>query len=325
MKTRQELEQLYNTTLKNNLASLEGMRKKLMGRYIIAIACIVVPFGGFMLMPETLGTMHTILFAIGVALILFGVIFIFLTKKHKRAYRNAYKQKVVAEIVKLVDDSWAYEPDNMISQNEYHRSELFRQHYDRYKGDDFISGKIDKTEFKCSELHTEYETTSTDSDGKSTTEWHTIFQGLFFHADFNKEFSGKTYIAPDFAEKTFGKWGQKLQKGTGPAPLVKLEDPEFEKQFVVHSTDQIEARYILTPTIMEAMTKLRKDFNVPLNFSFIGNRIYCAMSFSKELFEPKIMRSGVKFEDVENMFNLFSVNETIIKELNLNTRIWTKD
>lgn len=325
MKTRQELEQLYNSTLKGNLSSLEGMRKKLMLRYLIAIACLLLPFVGFMFMPENLSGAQTSFFFIGFALILFGIIFIFLMKKHKRAYRSEYKKRVVAEIVKLVDDSWEYSPDNRISQNEYHQSELFRKHYDRYNGDDYISGKIDKTDFKCSELHTEYETTSTDSDGKTTTEWHTIFQGLFFHADFNKEFSGKTWIAPDFAEKAFGKWGQKLQKGTSSAPLVKLEDPEFEKLFVVHSTDQIEARYILTPTIMEAMTKLRKEFKVPLHFSFIGNRVFCAMSFSKALFEPKIMRSGVKFEDVENMFNLFSVNETIIKELNLNTRIWTKE
>ena len=35
--------------------------------------------------------------------------------------------------------------------------------------------------------------------------------------------------------------------------LVKLENVEFEKQFAVYSTDQLEARYILTPQLMERL------------------------------------------------------------------------
>ena len=119
-------------------------------------------------------------------------------------------------------------------------------------------------------------------------------------------------------------FGKKLQAST-KGRLVKLENPEFEKLFAVFSTDQIEARYILTPAIMEAMVRIHKQYKRKMYLSFTGTRVYVAMSFNKNLFEPKIMGKGVNFNDVEFMFNLFVMNETIVHELNLNTRIWTKE
>jgi hypothetical protein len=49
------------------------------------------------------------------------------------------------------------------------------------------------------------------------------------------------------------------------------------------------------------------------------------MSFTKDLFEPRIMSSGIKFSDIDGMYDLFKIIEVIIKEMNLNTRIWTKE
>ena len=45
-------------------------------------------------------------------------------------------------------------------------------------------------------------------------------------------------------------------------PLVKLEDPEFEKHFVVSGEDQVEARYILSTCLMQRLTDFR---NKPMN------------------------------------------------------------
>ena len=49
------------------------------------------------------------------------------------------------------------------------------------------------------------------------------------------------------------------------------------------------------------------------------------MSFNKDLFEPRILKSGVRFEDMEQMNEQFNLIQTLIHEMNLNTRIWTKD
>jgi len=106
--------------------------------------------------------------------------------------------------------------------------------------------------------------------------------------------------------------------------LVQLENVEFEKAFVVHSTDQIEARYILTPSILETMLRIKQQINCEVHFSFVGSRVYCALSIRRNLFEPRVFGPLADIKDVKNMYQLFEINKLIIQELNLNTRIWTK-
>ncbi|HOO85040.1 MAG TPA: DUF3137 domain-containing protein [Prolixibacteraceae bacterium] len=329
---KEELKSLYENELKEKLAGLEGLRKSLAKRTLGGIALIALPIiigiAVFVYLDSnnnaSMGGLATVLPFVIIALVITGIVLLVLNIKKQKAYRNRYKNEVVAEVVRAIDPEWSYAPDGCISQGEYYSSDLFRQHFDRYNGDDLISGKIEKTDFRCSELHTEYKEVTYDKDGKRQERWVTIFKGLFFHADFNKEIRAQTYLQPDTSERLLGKFGQKLQFST-KGKLVKLENPEFEKIFAVFSTDQNEARYILTPAIMEALVNIYKQYKRPMHLSFIGSRVYVAMSFNKDLFEPKIFKNGVKYEDVEFMYNLFMVNATIIHELNLNTRIWTKE
>jgi hypothetical protein len=329
---KEELQSLYENQLKDKLAGLEGLRISVAKRMIGGIALIVMSFIiGITVFINivsnsnaSIGGMSKILPFILIPLIIIGIVLLVINMKHQKEYRQRYKNEVVSEVVKAIDPQWNYATDNCISQGEYHSSDIFNQHYDRYMGDDLISGTLEKTDFRCSELHTQYKEVTVDKNGRRQERWVTIFKGLFFHADFNKEIQANTYIEPDTAERLFGKIGQSLQVSS-KGKLVKLENPEFEKIFVVFSTNQTEARYILTPAIMEALVNVYKIYKRKMYLSFIGSRVYVALTFTKDLFEPKIFSSGIKFEDVEFMYNLFMMNATIIQELNLNTRIWTKE
>lgn len=81
----------------------------------------------------------------------------------------------------------------------------------------------------------------------------TVFQGMAVRLNMNKRFHGHTTVKEDqgaianwFTEKFT--WS-KLEK-------VTLEDPGFEARFEVYSSDQIEARYLLTPGFMERLHAL---------------------------------------------------------------------
>lgn len=323
---KDELKTLYETDLKHKLSGLEGIRKAVKRGQIYGVLLLVLSF--FLFIPVAVAfennSSEVLPFLVLAPFVILGIVLLVKAHKKKKEYRNRYKNEVVREIIKAIDPTWQYYPDQYITNFEYSQSDLFRQSLDRYRGDDLISGKIDKTDFRFSELHTEYKTVTYDKNGNRRETWHTVFRGLFFHADFNKEIKGRTYIEPDTAERLLGKFGQKLQRSS-KGKLVKLENPEFEKIFAVYSTDQTEARYILTPTIMEALVAIYKKYKRKMHLSFIGSRVYVAMSFKQDLFEPKIFKSGVRFNDVEFMYNLFLMNATIIQELNLNTRIWTKE
>lgn len=316
-----EIEALYQSKIEPRLEPLEAQRKKLQSEYIriglgIAAAIILIII---------LANSGALILLVPVIIVVVLIILRFIkANKLKSEYRTVFKTNVVSEILNAVNPSWTYDSDRMIGSDIYWQSDIFRTNYDRYTGDDFVSGVIEKTDFECSELHTQYKQVTYGSKGRRQEQWVTIFRGLFFHADFNKKFKGRTYVSPDVAEKMLGKFGQKFQSLTGRAPLVKLENIEFEKGFVVHATDQIEARYILTPTIMEAILRIKNQYNCEVHFSFVGSRVYCALSINKNLFEPKIFDKVVDLAEIENMHALFKVNEVIIHELNLNTRIWTK-
>lgn len=315
MNELEKLKELFEKRLKPGLEGIEKERITIKRFYIGAIALLVLAFISFQI--------H---WAIGIILLLgFLVMGGTGAARYATKYRSLYKNEVVKKIVELINPNYQYDPNKHILEHKYNESRIFEKKHQRFQGDDFVSGTIEKTDFEFSELKAEYKRESTDSDGKKQTEWVAIFQGLFFHAEFNKHIEGETFVLPDTSEKRWGKFAQKFQKDSKRGELVKLENPEFEKAFKVFSTSQQEARYILTPTMMEAMTDIQKRFNRPMNFSFIGERVYCAIEFNKGLFEPRVMKSGVKFSDVEEMYCLFSLIETIIHEMNLNTRIWTKN
>lgn len=321
MKTTEELQALYDSKLKPALESMEGERKSLLMQYAFSILGIIITIIMIIFFAEK---MLALIF-IGIALIGICIYFMYKASVKQKGYRAKYKENVVKEIINLINPDWDYNSEGRISERDYRDSLLFKTMYDRYKGDDLVKGVIEKTEFEFSELHTEYKTYTT-KDGKTEEKWHTIFKGLFAHADFNKEIKGKTFVFPDSAEKMFGKWGQNLQGDSSKGKLIKMENQEFEKLFVVHGSDQVESRYVLTPTMMEAMVNIKKKYaKRNMYFSFIGSRVYVALSFNKDLFEPRIMKSGVRFEDMAQMNEQFSLIQTIIHEMNLNTRIWTKD
>lgn len=323
MKTNEELNALYENNLKGKLASLEVIRKKVRNKTILMAILLLITVGSFVMSGEQ---DYGYLLYLGIGGVIGLVVFFIKFNKEKGLYRREFKEKVVRAIVNLINTDWSYDPDGYISPEEYYSSKLFTKRHDRYKGDDLVTGAIEKTDFRISELHTEYKTESTDSKGRKTTTWHTIFKGLYVHLDFNKEVKGETLVLPDTAEKLFGSFGKKLQSwGSGSRELVKMENVEFEKLFVVYGTDQIEARYILTPAIMEAMIRIVEVYGKKVYFSFIGSRVHFAIMINKDLFEPRIFSSGVRFDDVERMNRNFGIIQTLIHEMNLNTRIWTKD
>ncbi len=315
-----QLSDIYKTAIEPQIGELTGIRKKAQKAvyYGLAFFLLLIFFIALVSSGASLAIAGLVVSVIG--LIVIGV----RGNKAWKLYRSRFKEQVVREVVRLVNPDWDYHPTDRVDSPVYYQSDIFRKQVDRYNGDDLVKGVLDKTDFECSELHTQYKQVTTDSKGRRQERWVTIFRGLFFHADFNKEFIGRTYVSPDTAERLLGKFGRRFQKMAGPAPLVVLENVDFEKAFVVHATDQIEARYILTPTIMEAMLRIKQLYNCAVHFSFIGSRVYCALGMNKALFEPKLFGAVINLHEIEDMYHLFKVNEVIIQELNLNTRIWTK-
>lgn len=321
MVTQEQLKSLYETQLKPILSELDIKRKSFVVYYHIAMVFYALMGVGFIvtiynrnnpkplwLIPAFLGA------AIGLILSNKGY-----KLGQKNGYYASYKKHIVSKIFEVIDPAWTYSEKDSINESEYKTSKLFPQEFNRFVGDDLVYGKIDKTDFRSSEVNTVNVLKSKD---KKMT--YPVFLGYFFHADFNKNFVAETYVDAVLGIQTCNEREMLFEKYPNKG-LAILENPEFMRLFKVRTTDQVEARYILTPTIMEAMVKLYKNFKEPIHFSFVGTRVYCAIDFSKELFEAPTFKTCISIRQIEKMYELFKLNATIINELNLNTRIWTKD
>jgi hypothetical protein len=324
MKSESDLKYFYDSTLSGLLKGLEGKRRILVSK-IIAVWAVL----GSVSLSGLLISVLLVNPGIAVAMFIFSLIigliihFIFFNSGIK-SFTTEFKERIVGEIVRFIDKNLVYTPKNGIPQSAYMNSTIFPTNPDMYNSEDHVSGKIGETQIEFSKVHSLYKTESTDSKGKHRTEWHTIFNGLFFIADFNKNFTGTTLVLPDFAEKNFGVLGKMFQSWNlgRNERLVKLEDPEFEKIFVVYGDNQITARYILTPGIMQRIVEFRNKLDDSVYMSFRDSKIYVAISNSGNMLEPRIFRSNEDFALIKKYFENLSLACMIVEELNLNTRIW---
>jgi len=130
---------------------------------------------------------------------------------------------------------------------------------------------------------------------------------------------------PDTAEKLFGQFGKMLQSWNKlRGQLIKLEDPEFEKYFVVYGDDQIEARYILSPSLMARIVDFREKTGQKIYLSFVGSMVFVAIPYTRNLFEPRIFQTMLDFSQIQEYFEDLQLAISIVDEMDLNTRIWSK-
>jgi hypothetical protein len=235
-----------------------------------------------------------------------------------RRYRARFKNELVRRLVQHLSSSLDYHPERGVGYGSYRSSQLFPREPDRYKEEDLIAGRIGQTRLKVSEVHSEYKTESTDSKGRRTTHWHTIFRGLFFVFDFPKPFRGTTLVLPDFGD---GAFLDLFERFSSRGQLVKLEDLEFERYFVTYASDQVEARYLLSTSLMQRLVNFRKAFKRPLYLAFSGGNFYLALPTPKNFFEPRIFQP-LRLEDLVDYLTDLRFVLSIVDELNLNTRIW---
>lgn len=238
-------------------------------------------------------------------------------------YRSRYKQDVFARVTSALAPGMTYHPQHFIAENDYTGCGLQSSRIDRYSGQDYFEGHVGGTHLIFSEIHAEREESRKDSKGNRRTYWVTVFKGIFFMADFPKHFQGQVIIEPDVAEATFGWLGRKLQGMS--SNLVRLENPEFEKAFKVRATDQVEARYLLTPSFQDRLLELRKFWGGKIGMSLLRSNLYLAIPNREDWFEcSSKVRAGDRAQ-IERFASQLIAVLNVVNQLDLNTRLWTKE
>jgi hypothetical protein len=315
MNTYSSFKEFYDTKLLPDLKELDLERKKVDRKVLIIglIALVLIIVIGRLFHGSGAGYFQILMVVI--AFIAISIV--------SRKYRQDFKNKIIHKITAFVDENLVYSPEGFVPQEEFSNSGIFQKYCNRYNGEDHFQGKLGKTVIEFSEVVSKH-VTSSGSGSNRKEHQHLIFKGIFFVADFNKDFNGHTIVLPDTAERMLGKFGQSLQTMSSRGELVKLEDPEFEKEFCVYSDDQVEARYILSPSLMKRIVDFKRKWNTRVYLSFRHSKVYIAIKTNKNLFETRLFKSIVDYSFMEENMRYIILLTEIVEDLNLNTRIWTK-
>ncbi len=315
MKSKSELTDFYYKTLFPTLSKLEEKRKHLLYRIFVVgvlLSLVFIILSSFLLQKPDF-----IVFAIFVYIAIGSFLYKLLVKD----YTLEFKQNIIKPLIETISQELSYNCHHHINEHLFKRSDLFAKP-DRISGNDYVSGIVKGTKIEFSDIHAE----ARHKDSKNKESWSTLFRGLFIVAEFNKNFNSKTLVLPDSAQSTFGNLiGGWLQSNNfARDELVRMDDNEFEREFVVYSKDQIEARYILSHSLMKKLLGLKKKSKHPLYVSFVGNHIHIAIDYKKDLFEPSIFYSLLDYNIAMEYVGTLHLALGIIDELKLNEKIWSK-
>lgn len=240
---------------------------------------------------------------------------IFLYQSYKnfitRNFKIKFKYEILKNIINNINENLEYYPDKFISKDEFYYPKIYKI-ADIYRGNDLIQGIFKDVNVKLSDLFLEEKIVTYDEKGNENVYYKTIFKGIFFIADFNKSFSSKTYV---------------LSKNTsffmGFGSRAYMDDALFEKAFKTYTNDQINARYILTPSFMERILKIRDFFKKEINIAFLDNKIYIYLEFNYDSFEPNLKANLLGENSILNIYESEILNLlNLVEELKLNQKIW---
>ncbi len=248
-----------------------------------------------------------------------------------RWYRQEFKRRVISRLIALQYPELTYQPEAGIDRATFSAIGLVRREIDVYESEDLLTGMIGATAFRCADVHAQAEIEDVDSDGDRTTRRQTLFKGLLFIGDCNKRFTGRLYVVPDVAQATFGALGQAVQHATAGlqfpgTELVALEDPAFERWFAVYGTDQIEARYLLSTSLMQRLSTFRETIGAAVSLAFVEHQVVLAINHDRDWFEPPPLWrfTPLRDDDLRSWLADIRLAHQIIDDLNLNLRIWSR-
>lgn len=233
-----------------------------------------------------------------------------------------FKEKHIRAIMDYLLDgyTYSYEPDKYMDEKLFRKSFLF-DIYDSYGGEDLFKitiknddGTDSNTQFLISDLDVTREETETvtrrDANGITYTEEETrtidIFTGAFGYIKFPFQFKCTLAINDDEED----------------LEVIKLEDIQFNKNFIVSTDDQVEALCILTPTMMNKLKNLKKRTG-QVGLLLCKDEMYIALD--RNLFEMKSNLKELSVNVFDNLYDDISCMLGIAEEIKNNNKVFKMD
>lgn len=298
---------------------LEEYRLILRKKYILCI-CFTICVIGITLLTE--------FYPAVVAGIVLSVIFsTFVTRKDRKNFSDAYKEYFVKRCLSEIFEDLEYEPDKGMPYKVIASTKMMNMG-DIYRSNDYVSGKYKGINFSQADVHIEEEHEYTDADGDSHTSYVTIFMGKWMIFDFNKNFKSNVQVA----QKGFGNNSVRKKtifssgKDSEYFKDVSMESESFNKRFRVFAQNELEAFYLLTPSLMEKIERLDDNNKGKLLLCFVDNRLHIGLYDNKDSFEaPSSFKKIDEQAEIEKTKGDILTITQFVDELSLDNDLFRRE
>jgi hypothetical protein len=202
----------------------------------------------------------------------------------KLGYAAAYKKQALPALAALLGD-FTYQENGSIPAEEMRPSKIL-PHYDRITSEDYFKGRYKNTDVCFAEIKLEEERRTTKYErGKyvEKTEFVIVFQGIAVLVTLpENKFYGHT-----IAVQNRGSIAEYLHEKATGLKRADLVSPAFEKDYDVYTSDQVEARYLIDPLMIERIQALKGFYDTEgISLAYYDNRFLALIPSKKNLFEP---------------------------------------
>lgn len=177
---------------------------------------------------------------------------------------------------------------NLRGANTARQLGLFKKH-DYASSDEFISGERSGFFFEMLELElVKIQKSHQRADGHTR-----IFWGQCFFIQFDKPFHGTTVAT---RRSDFMSWRRRPEG----LSKVRIESRDMRRKFRLSSSDQVEARYLITPDILERLDALERRLKgKKLRFGFHSNHFVIVLE-KANLFDPNPYKNAYASKEALN-------------------------
>ena len=287
-KVRNDFNNKYNTQILPLTKSLDKERKKFI--LLVLLCYLGLIFLGYIIYIISLNGSNSVsdktaCILLPLGLIIAGGCGVYLTIKKK--FENKMKKELMPVVCSCFGDIVWSNPKYIRYGDVYKNSNILPHHTCSHI-DDCFSGSYRNVKYRIEELWAE----------KGNV---TVFQGVVILLEMNKKFKGNTVIRLN---------GILNYPDNFDLHRTVLEDIEFEKKFDVYTDDDVEARYLITPTLMERLKNMRVAFHADsVSAAFYDDRFFIALSTRKDLFSiGKLTKPLYDYKQFITMFEeLYSI------------------
>lgn len=291
IKRMEEFRLYYNHTIHPELVRQERARIRLLRLIFFSVLILIIIFV-FQLSVRI--WVVTLFISIPI------VIYLGYLVQRVRQFIQTFKPNVMRLILEFMENTpnygaLSYDPKKSMSKEQFLESGLFVSKAEYFLGEDYIRGVIGMMPFEMSELLVR-------QVSPVGNRLDTVFEGVYLLATFSEETAGAIRVWPRRTRQYHTRAIKEFTWEGGENVEHEILNDEFRNKFVVYATEDTHVVGTLSEPMQAAILDYTKKTGKDIFIAFDNRRIYAAITEPRDLLEPSLWQSNLRFDLIREFY-----------------------